>query len=236
MTVHQKEILAIYDVFAEICRRHGLRYYMAYGTAIGVVRHRGFILDVAMPRPDYERFFRIAASELPAHLRLITWQKYHDMRYRFGKVQEIRREVVEAAERDSGHPLPQGVYIDVFPIDGYPETKLGEKVWNLARKVILRLRPWVVEEFFMDILAKWIPYGRGGMTGIFACYFRIRHPVRLDVWGEPVVGEFEGRKVPLPRGYDEWLRQEFGDYMTPPPVDKRGSTHLWGEDVAWKFG
>lgn len=237
----KKAILAVYDVFVEICARHGLRYYMAYGTAIGVVRHTGFIpwdddLDVVMPRPDYERFFKLAKDELPEYYKPVTWHVERGMRGRFGKVQETRREIIDAAEDELGHRLPQGIYIDIFPIDGYPETRFGERVWNFVRKVIFRFRPWVLEEFCMDMLAKSIPYGRGSMTGIFESTFRVSHPTRLAIWGDPIFGEFEGRKVPLAPGYHEWLTDCYGDYMTPPPEDKRNSTHLWGEDVPWKYG
>lgn len=54
------------DLLKEIhtfCEQHGIRYSMAYGSLIGVVRHKGFIpwdddIDIVMPRPDYERFIR----------------------------------------------------------------------------------------------------------------------------------------------------------------------------------
>ena len=57
----QMEALKIFKVFSEICERHKLRYYAAYGTALGAIRHKGFIpwdddLDVAMPRADYNEF------------------------------------------------------------------------------------------------------------------------------------------------------------------------------------
>lgn len=43
--------------------------------------------------------------------------------------------------------------------------------------------------------------------------------------GEPVMADFDGLKVPLPSGNDAILRQIYGDYMTPPPEDKRVSGH-----------
>ena len=39
----QEECLKIMDAFDGVCRKHGLRYYMACGTMLGAVRHKGFI-------------------------------------------------------------------------------------------------------------------------------------------------------------------------------------------------
>ncbi len=53
--------LNVLKTFADICDREGLTYFLYYGTLIGAIRHKGFIpwdddIDVAMPRPDYEKF------------------------------------------------------------------------------------------------------------------------------------------------------------------------------------
>ena len=83
--------LEILREFVRVCEAHGLRYYLAYGTLLGAVLHRGFIpwdddIDVTMPRPDYERFARICASELRPGF---TWQSYRTDRhypFLFGKL------------------------------------------------------------------------------------------------------------------------------------------------------
>ena len=56
--------LDILAAFSEYCKENGLRYYLAYGTLLGSVRHHGFIpwdndVDVVMPRPDYEKLIKM---------------------------------------------------------------------------------------------------------------------------------------------------------------------------------
>ena len=63
----QEGALNILKKLDGICREQGLRYFLFYGTLIGAIRHKGFIpwdddLDVAMPRPDFDRLVVIAAG------------------------------------------------------------------------------------------------------------------------------------------------------------------------------
>ena len=63
----QKEELRLLDLFDRLCREHGLRYSLEYGTVIGAVRHKGFIpwdddIDLSMPRPDYDKLVSLASE------------------------------------------------------------------------------------------------------------------------------------------------------------------------------
>ena len=59
-----KEIsVDILKEFIRICDKYELNWFVAYGTAIGTVRHQGFIpwdddMDVIMWREDYEKFMK----------------------------------------------------------------------------------------------------------------------------------------------------------------------------------
>ena len=131
------KILSVYDAFAALCAKHNLRFYVAYGTALGAVRHHGFIpwdddLDVMMPRPDYEKFCELANKELPNHLWHVTWRNVSGYPQAFSKIQDCRREVVERTEQEIGFSLPQGIYIDIFVLDAYPDSWWGRTRIQLA--------------------------------------------------------------------------------------------------------
>lgn len=135
-------VLEVYQEVAKICDRHHLRYYLTDGSAIGAVRHHGFIpwdddFDMSMPRPDYEKFIEYAKTELPPHLKFLDWRNTPEIGYIFGKVQETRREKVEAVERECGYMLSSGLYVDILPVDGYPMNGV-ERFWIRAYTSILR--------------------------------------------------------------------------------------------------
>ena len=133
---------AIYDIYAEVakvCDKHGLRYYALGGTLLGAMRHNGFIpwdddLDLAMPRPDYDKFMALADSELPSHLKFFNWEKMPGFPMMFGKVQETRGSIVLAMEKRLGRVLSHGIYIDIFPLDGYTDKN---KFWIKLRDAFL---------------------------------------------------------------------------------------------------
>lgn len=122
--------LEIYEEVVKICKRHNLHYYVTDGTLIGAIRHKGYVpwdddFDMSMPRPDYEKFVAIAQRELPQHLKYLNWKNTPEFHCLFGKIQDTRQDVIESLERRTGRTLSNGLFIDIFPIDGYPRTNFG---------------------------------------------------------------------------------------------------------------
>ncbi len=128
--------LHILHVFHRICEEHNLTYFLLAGTALGAARHGGFIpwdddLDVAMPRKDYKKFRKIAATVLPDDLTaedtglLLPFMKVRD-RYSF---------FYEACP-DKTMADCSGIYMDIFPLDYYPSKcfKLWEKIQRICHK------------------------------------------------------------------------------------------------------
>lgn len=62
MTVHQELLLEMLKDFDAVCRRHHISYQLFAGTALGAVRHSGFIpwdddVDVILMRDDMSASF-----------------------------------------------------------------------------------------------------------------------------------------------------------------------------------
>lgn len=108
-----EELLVSFDRF---CAANGLRYYLAYGTLLGAVRHHGFIpwdddIDVSMPRPDYERLRSLAP---PEHAHFI-FPDDADSPWPFTKVCDDRT----VYDEPWIHPVKgYGVFVDISPLDG----------------------------------------------------------------------------------------------------------------------
>lgn len=125
-----KVSLYILLAFDKVCRENDLTYFLDSGTALGAVRHGGFIpwdddVDVGMPRKDYERFLQIAHEKLPEEFFLQTRET--DPAYKRNAV-KLRLKGTVFQEYDSLPYKENGFFIDIFPFDNVPRNRCTAKI------------------------------------------------------------------------------------------------------------
>lgn len=149
----QKESLNILTKIDEICRKEGITYYLAYGTLIGAIRHKGIIpwdddIDIMMPRPDYDRleaYFVEHKDEL-FPLEIMGPNTKDDYPYMINRVSN--KDFV--VETDNEKSFGLGVFMDIYPLDAMGNTleeayKLKKKSCALASLCFLSTRERLVK-------------------------------------------------------------------------------------------
>ncbi len=227
-----------------VCREHGLHYYIYDGTMLGAVRHKGFIpwdddLDIAMPRPDYERFIAHANEWLPEPYEFVCYELDDSYPLPFGKIQDASTTLIERPHL----PYLGGLYIDVFPIDGVPANGLA-RWWHLLRYSILKKAVYMA---YRDPFrhghgpSSWLPLLCRNVVGQQraqrwtrrllrkydydksrqVCVFDDGHRgvVSKEVLGQPTPVVFEDHEVMGVEHPHEYLSHMYGDYMVIPPHD-----------------
>ena len=139
------ETSILYD-FDQLCRKHGIKYFGCGGTAIGVVRHGGFIpwdddIDIAMTGKDYDKFLKVA--QLPEYTdkyKLVnaeTVPSYPLMTSRWCK-----RGTKFKEESLSHIKEEMGIFLDIFCFDNIPDNEFMMKIhawrcWFWGKLLIL---------------------------------------------------------------------------------------------------
>lgn len=252
-----KEVeLRMFLEFLKICKKNSLSYFLVGGTALGAVRHKGFIpwdddIDVALPREDYDRFLEIAQGLLPDDMFLQTYKTDKNTPFSFAKIRKTDTTFIE--KPTSMLKINHGVYIDIFPLDGYPKTFLKRKILSikcrllqlpvsnalftevheqltvkqkLANKLSAILYPDYREAVEKrDLLFKKHPYHASEIIANYSGAWGIKEVMPKEIFGEGIKGSFEGIDVILPQHYHQYLTRLYGDYMELPPIEKRKAPH-----------
>lgn len=132
VTRKRKEIWAVeMDLVSEVlrvCRKYGLHIFADGGTALGAIRHSGFIpwdddIDLTMFRADYNKLCKVAPAEFKEPYYFQT--EYTDPGSLRGHAQLRNSNTtgILRSEAGKGYAFNQGIFIDIFPLDYVPENK-----------------------------------------------------------------------------------------------------------------
>jgi len=117
--------LTILKEVARICDQENISYFIIGGTALGAVRHGGFIpwdddIDIGMTRENYEKFLRISPGKLGKDYFLQHYSTESVTPFYFAKVRMNNTLFVEDYCKDL--PIHHGIFLDIFPYDNIPDN------------------------------------------------------------------------------------------------------------------
>lgn len=251
--------MGILDSIIKCCEENGLRYYLSGGTLLGAVRHKGFIpwdddIDINMPRPDFNKLMEITGGRIGDNIEIgsfggpishsVPFPRAYDTDYLMRLESEEKR--VRAYTN---------VSIDIFPIDGLPDSEKLSRVHYFFAKsfVVLRrvafykeltgkwdwhrmirfaaiipakLVGWKNWNRLIQVLCRMYDYEKSKYVGVVCCCVHTNtERVPKEVYGEADTCLFEGRTLKAPHDTHAYLKNIYGDYMKLPPVEMRVRGH-----------
>lgn len=246
----QSYLLAAAKVFGRYCEENHLRYYLSGGTLLGAVRHQGFIpwdddIDIMMPRKDYEKLLNAFSD---SRYKLIDCDSDKDYGSPYARLWD------SYTTRDWGNMKQKeiGIYIDILPIDGYPDSLFLSNLRNRRlltlrkrrfyamkkhsragrlqkiKELIRKLYPFSANDISrkMNRMARKNDFETSAYVGVQSgTYHQEKERNPRSVFDQTVYLPFEDTVFPAPSGYDVYLTHLFGDYMQLPPEDQRKGRH-----------
>ena len=240
----EKKILEIFDRF---CKENGLNYSLFAGTALGAVRHKGFIpwdddIDVCMTREEFEKFYEIWGER---EVEGCYMQSKRHPEYPLNH-EKIRSTVSELKD----------IFIDIFPLDKLPikkslrkkmlfkaklrliytrnyPYKAGGKILELASRMLLSLPKKTKKKIKKSCDAYVTKYKDMEKDFEYICLtcpddLRYKYPQTIMRDLQPI--SFEGDDFTISSEYDTMLKILYGDYMVLPPENERVAKHIDFED------
>ncbi len=239
----------------EVCETNGLRYYLAFGTCLGALRHKGFIpwdddIDVLMPYVDAKRLIELKDQ---FGERYFVQSKETDSDYR-SIAMRIRDTETTCIERDEVDlNINKGIYIDVYPFYECSSNRIirtKDILLSHLLKVLVNNRPPVNHGVILATVSKVVlklfsdANRKKTIVKIEERLGSVKGKEILDYYGqditlfsaisypkewftEPKKLEFEGLYFDGATEPEKYMQKRYGDYMKLPPVDNRIVHHTY---------
>lgn len=256
MTDIQSIEFEILKEFIKICNELNLTYYLVCGSALGAVKYQGFIpwdddVDVALPRRDYEIFCKKAQDMLPEHIFLQNYKTQSTFPRIYSKLRNSCTTYIEKGT--AGIQMNHGIFIDVFPLDGYPmdsveikRLEFNKKKIKLQVECVFNVDYGFIRNTFFRFerilryhrrtaqlikkLDKYISKWDTDMSDIWCNHGNWQGSLEYasrEQYGKGTWASFEGLKVRIPEKYDEYLTQKYGDWRADLPEEQQVGHHYY---------
>ena len=208
-------------------------------------------LDFFMPRKDYEKLAQLWPQKADSRYQLSKSNENYLDRNLFITIRDTQTTCIKPYQQDLD--IPHGLALDVLPLDYYPTNELSRKkqviaalvyslfcaqtipekhggIMKLGSQVLLALVPskklrykiWKKAEAEMT---KYTKEESEGITELCSGPYYMKKKYPISSFEAALWLPFEETELPIPIGYDAYLKTAFGDYMTPPPVEKQVGHH-----------
>lgn len=253
--------LDLLNELLRVCRKHNIKVFAFAGTLLGAVRHKGFIpwdddVDVCMLRGDYNKLLSIAENEFKHPYFFQTAET--DKEYFIGYARLRNSNTTGIIKYNNSANYNNGIYIDVFVLDGYSENKGAVKRQLLKRNILDKMigayhtdlsKRTGIKRIGLSVLKK-IDHLFFSYEKLLKIYDRnlaryttsncrvslMTHPklflehywCNINDFRYSASVLFEEIEITIPANYDGLLKNCYGNYLEFPPIEKRG---IWHENI-----
>lgn len=246
--LRQCQLVQLYllEILDEICKEHGLRYFLDFGTLLGAMRHNGAIpwdddLDVSMPISDYKKFLMLAPNELPDGVLLQTPTMNGGFFTATSRLRDCKSFYLEKWGCYSG---ASGIFVDIYPLvrrRRYPNfigrkvsqlrcmafcSEIGNRIavnYNLVQawKHVVMASFWRLVDGLAVLCGRVISLGRKWCWTMTPELERSFRQFEDDDIFPLIAHQYEGREFPIPHRPEKLLETYYGNWRELPPEEKR---------------
>ena len=257
----KSEMMRILKYIDEIAQKNNINYTLIGGSLIGALRNNGIIpwdddIDIGLTYDNYKQLIELIEKDGNKDFKLIYYENNESCYFPHTKIVSTRTYL---KEKDFQEIDGMGVFVDIFIYMHLPNDEKNRKRFynklTTINKIIYSLRkPNKHEEKFVIkyirffvancILGKkrlfraarklYTKYNNTDYVVVNLPHYGYSKEIQsikcFDGYCKHI---FEGEQIQIINNYDMMLKTTFGDYMTPPPEDKRENHELtayWRND------